>query len=89
MAKLKNQKKEGKIFIQGGDEMEKKWIEYLSKAVDAFIDDMKAVVPEETKTHLKNSVKEFMLAIRTLIDRKIEKFEEKKEEGHKVEVKEG
>jgi|Deesub1362B_J571_1020462.scaffolds.fasta_scaffold29000_2 hypothetical protein len=70
--------------------MEKKWVEYLSKAVDAFIDDMKTVVPDETKTHLRNSVKEFMLAIRTLIDRKIEKIEgEKKEEGHKVEVKEG
>ncbi len=70
--------------------MEKKWVEYLSKAVDAFIDDMKTVVPDETKTHLRNSVKEFMLAVRTLIDRKIEKIEgEKKEEGHKVEVKEG
>jgi len=69
--------------------MEKKWLEYLSKAVDAFIDDMKTVVPDETKMHLRNSVKEFMLAIRTLIDRKIEKIEgEKREKGHKVEIKE-
>ncbi len=70
--------------------MEKKWMEYLSKAVDAFIEDMKTIVPEETKTHLRNSVKELMLAIKVLIDKKIEKIEgKKKEEGHKVEVKEG
>ncbi|MEO0255459.1 MAG: hypothetical protein ABIN20_08595 [candidate division WOR-3 bacterium] len=69
--------------------MEKKWMEYLSKAVDAFIDDMKTIVPEETKTHLRNSVKELMLAVKVLIDKKIEKIEgEKKKEGHKVEIRE-
>jgi hypothetical protein len=68
--------------------MEKKWMEHLSKAVDAFVEDIKGIVPPETKVHLKNSVKEFMLAIKTVLDRKIEKMEEKKEEGHRVEVKE-
>ncbi len=70
--------------------MEKKWVTYLSKAIDAFIEDMKTLVPEETKTHLRNSVKEFILAVKVLIDKKIEKIEEEmKKEGHKVEIKEG
>ncbi|MEN3044348.1 MAG: hypothetical protein ABDH37_03920 [Candidatus Hydrothermales bacterium] len=69
--------------------MEKKWVEYLSKAVDAFIDDVKTLVPEETKVHLKNSFKELMLALKTIIEKKIEKLEgEKKIEGHRVEIKE-
>lgn len=69
--------------------MEKEWVKYLSKAIDAFIEDMKTLVPEETKTHLRNSVKEFMIAVKVLIDKKIEKIEEgKRKEGHKVEIKE-
>ncbi|MEN3046061.1 MAG: hypothetical protein ABDH49_03640 [Candidatus Hydrothermales bacterium] len=69
--------------------MEKKWVEYLSKAIDAFIDDIKAFVPEESKVHLKNSLKELMFALKAFIEKKIEKIEgEKKIEGHKVEIKE-
>jgi|YelNatPaOPRAMG01_1025707.scaffolds.fasta_scaffold14081_3 hypothetical protein len=61
------------------------WMEYLSKACDSFFKEMKGFIPEDTYEHFKNSRKEFLLALRSLLDRKIEKLEKK--EIHRIDVK--
>ena len=67
--------------------MRYRWIEHLAQAWDAFIEDMFSCVPEDTKKHIKNARKEFLLAIRSIIDKKIESLEKsKKSEVKKVKV---
>lgn len=61
------------------------WMEHLNKAFDSFFKEMKDLVPEETYGHFKNSRREFLLALRSLLDKKIEKLEKK--EIHRVDVK--
>jgi len=82
--------KDFKIKLQepeGGVEMRYRWIEHLVQAWDCFCEEMFSFVPEDTKKHLKNARKEFLLAIRGIIDKKIEKLEkEKKKEVKKVKV---
>ncbi len=69
--------------------MRYKWLEYLSQACDAFLEDVFSFVPEDTKAHLKNARKEFLLAIRSIIDQKIEELEKPKKVVKKVNVEEG
>jgi len=57
---------------------EKEWIIYLGKAVESFINEIKGKFPEEAKEHLKNAAKEFMLAFKSILEKKIEKIESKK-----------
>lgn len=69
---------------------EKEWVVHLSKAVEGFFDEMKGVVPEDTKTHIRASMREMLLAFRTFLDKGIdlvEKKEKKKRQPKKVEVK--
>ncbi len=71
--------------------MEKKkfeWVEHLGKAFDAFFKDLKGVVPDETYNHLKGSKREMLLAIRSIIDREIERLEKEQKKGKakKVEI---
>ncbi len=56
-------------------EKEAKWMSYLGKAVDAFLEDVKGSVPDELKKHLKTSIKEMLLAARTVIDKGVEKLD--------------
>lgn len=64
------------------------WTEHLGKAFEAFLRDLRGLVPEETQTHLKASQKEFLLALRSLLDREIERLEgEPERKARKVEVK--
>lgn len=63
------------------------WVEHLSKAFEAFIRDLRGVLPEETHKHLQASRKELLLALRSLLDREIEKLEEEPKKARKVEVK--
>jgi len=66
---------------------EKEWIIYLGKAVESFINEIKGKFPEEAKEHLKNAAKEFMLAFKSILEKKIEKIESKKtKKPSKVEV---
>lgn len=44
---------------------------------DLVRDGMKNMVPEEVSTHITNSKREFLLAIRALVDREIERTEKK------------
>jgi hypothetical protein len=57
---------------------EKEWVIYLGKAVESFINEIKGKFPEEAKEHLKNAAKEFMLAFKSILEKKIEKIESKK-----------
>jgi len=53
------------------------WLEHLGKAWEAFLRDMKSVLPEETREHLRASRRERLLAMRSLIDHQIERLEKK------------
>ncbi|MCS7278701.1 MAG: hypothetical protein NZ530_01405 [Thermodesulfobacteriaceae bacterium] len=66
--------------------MKHKWVEHLLDAWDAFIEDIFSFVPENSKTHLKNAKKEFLLALRSILDQKIEEIEKPKK-VKKIEVK--
>ncbi|MGB9667688.1 MAG: hypothetical protein ACPLSJ_00470 [Thermosulfidibacteraceae bacterium] len=69
--------------------MSGKWIEYMCKAWESFIDDIFSFVPEESKKHIKNARKEVLLALRAFIDKRIEEIESKKnQEIKKIEVEE-
>jgi hypothetical protein len=66
--------------------MKYKWIEHLAQAWDAFMEEMFSFVPEETKTHLKNARKEVLLALKSVIEKRIEELEKPKKEIKKVKV---
>jgi len=66
--------------------MKYKWIEHLANAWDAFMEEMFSFVPEDTKTHLKNARKEILLALKSVIEKKIEELEKPKKEIKKVKV---
>lgn len=63
------------------------WAEHLGKAFEAFFRDLRGILPEETYKHLGASRKEFLLAIRSVIDREVQKVEEEeKKRVRKVKV---
>lgn len=63
------------------------WVEHLGKACESFVQEMKGVLPEEAYKHLRASRKEFLLAVRSLIDRRIERLEkEPQKKARRVEV---
>jgi len=66
--------------------MKYKWIEHLADAWDAFMEEMFSFVPEDTKTHLKNARKEVLLALKSIIEKRIEELEKPKKEIKKVKV---
>jgi len=63
------------------------WTEHLGKAFEAFVRDLRSLVPQETYEHLQASRKELLLALRSLIDREIEKLEGSERKARKLEVK--
>jgi len=67
--------------------MKGRWVEHLVQAWDAFFEDLFSFVPEETKKHLKNARKEVLLAVKSVLEKKIEELEkEGKKEVKKVKV---
>ncbi len=66
--------------------MQARWVEYLVKAWDAFLEDVFSFVPDETKKHLKNARKEILLAVKSVIEKKIEELEKEKGEVKKIKV---
>lgn len=66
--------------------MKYKWIEHLTEAWDAFLEDIFSFVPEETKKHIKNARKEILLALKSVIEKKIEELEKEKKEVKKIKV---
>lgn len=64
------------------------WTEHLGKAFEAFVRDLRGILPQETYEHLQASRKELLLALRSLIDREIERLEGTPErKARKLEVK--
>ncbi len=66
--------------------MRYKWMEHLIDAWDAFIEEIFSFIPEETKKHIKNARKEILLALRSVIDKRIEELEKDKKGIKKVKV---
>jgi hypothetical protein len=66
--------------------MKYKWMEHLAQAWDAFIEEVFSFVPEETKKHVKNARKEMLLALKSIIEKRIEELEKPKKEIKKVKV---
>lgn len=61
--------------------MKFKWVEHMTQAWDALLEDLFSCVPEESKKHLKNARKEFLHALKSVIEARIAELEksEKKE----------
>jgi len=79
--------KEEKSMVREEREGRPEWVEHLGKALEAFIRDLRGVLPEETYEHLRASQRESLLAVRSLIDRQIERLEKRPEKvARKVEV---
>jgi len=66
--------------------MKHKWIEHMVQAWDAFMEEMFSFVPEESKKHIKNARKEILLALKSVIEKRIEELEKGKKEIKKVKV---
>jgi hypothetical protein len=63
------------------------WVGHLGRAVESFVSDLKGILPEDTYNHLRASRKELLLAIRSVIDREIERSAgESRSQTRKVEV---
>lgn len=67
---------------------EPRWTEHLMLAADAFAREMRGYVPGEFSEHARGSMREALLAIRSLLDAGIERFEqdERKSAARKIEV---
>lgn len=68
-------------------EKEMHWTEHLSKVIEGFFDDLKGKVPEEFKSHAKASLREMLLAMKSILDKGIEVLEEKKEKKNVKKIK--
>ncbi|PMP66275.1 MAG: hypothetical protein C0190_05810 [Thermodesulfobacterium geofontis] len=66
--------------------MKYKWVEYLAQAWDSFMEEMFSFIPEETKEHIRNARKEVLLALKSVIEKRIEELEKPKKEIKKVKV---
>lgn len=63
------------------------WTVHLGRAARGLFDEARDVVPEETRTHLRNSRREMLLAVRALLDERIEDLRpEPEREPRNVEV---
>ena len=66
-----------------------RWTEHLMRAANAFAREMRGVVPDEFSQHARGSVREGLLAIRSLIDASIERLdreEQRQQPARKIEV---
>jgi len=67
--------------------LDPRWTEHLMRAANAFAREMRGVVPDEFSHHARGSVREGLLAIRSLIDASIERLDrEEQVPARKIEV---
>jgi hypothetical protein len=64
-------------------QMEERWTEHLCNAADAFAREMRGVVPDDFSKHARGSLREALMAIRSIIDTGIDKLEEEEKQGAK------
>jgi hypothetical protein len=66
---------------------EPRWTEHLANAAEAFARELRGSVPQDFSGHARGSMREALLAVRSLLDAGIERLErEEKAEPHRVEV---
>ncbi|RKX61050.1 MAG: hypothetical protein DRP29_01510 [Thermodesulfobacteriota bacterium] len=68
--------------------MRHRWLEHLSLAIDTFFEDITSFIPEKSKEHIRNARKEFLLALREVIDERIRQLEKPKKVAKKIKVEE-
>ncbi len=70
------------------DPNEPRWTEHLVRAADAFAAEMRGVVPDEFSQHARGSLREALMAIRSLIDTGIDRLEheERSRPARKIDV---
>jgi hypothetical protein len=56
------------------------WTEHLARAAEAFAREMRERVPDEFTKHARGSLKEGLLAMRSLLDAGIERIEREERE---------
>jgi hypothetical protein len=56
---------------------ESRWTDHFVRACEAFAAEMRGAVPEPFSSHARGSLKEALLAMRSLLDAGIERLEEK------------
>jgi len=56
------------------------WTEHLARAAEAFARELRERVPEEFTKHARGSLKEGLLAMRSLLDAGIERIEREERE---------
>lgn len=64
------------------------WTEHLARAAECLADELRRCVPAEFSNHARGSLREALLAVRSLLDTGIERLaeEERKTKPRKVEV---
>lgn len=66
---------------------ETRWTEHLARAAESFARELRGTVPEDFSGHARGSMREALMAVRSLLDLGIERLDEKgKAEPRKVEV---
>jgi hypothetical protein len=67
---------------------DERWTEHLMRAADAFAREMRGVVPDGFSEHARGSLREGLLAIRSLIDAGIDQLEkqEQAQTGRKIDI---
>jgi hypothetical protein len=65
-----------------------RWTEHLARAAEAFAREMRGAVPDEFAKHARGSIRETLLAIRSLIDSGIQRIdrEERERTARRVKV---
>jgi hypothetical protein len=64
-----------------------RWTEHLCRAADAFAAEMRGAVPPEFTKHAQGSMREALLAVRSLVDTAIDRMDrEAKPKARKVDV---
>lgn len=70
-----------------GKDPEPGWTEHLARAAESFAKELRGTVPEDFSGHARGSMREALLAVRSLLDVGIERLEkEEKSTPRKVEV---
>jgi hypothetical protein len=64
------------------------WTQHLVRAIEAFGREMRDVVPDDFSKHTRGSMREALLAVRSLIDASIERLDCKEgpPEARKIEI---
>jgi hypothetical protein len=64
-----------------------RWTEHLARAAEAFASELRGVVPDDFSGHARGTLREALLAVRSLLDTGIDRLEKQEpSKPRKVEV---